>query len=122
MGNCLRRESPTLWGGDEWGSPVVDLELFGTNRRQDDEVQDKGMKMEEDGLLGDHKRGIISSSTKPGTELKIKLTKKQLEKLLGSVDMKELSVEQVLTQLASISDEYEAHQTSWRPNLQSIPE
>ncbi|KAK2990289.1 LOW QUALITY PROTEIN: hypothetical protein RJ640_014741 [Escallonia rubra] len=51
------------------------------------------------------------------TEVKIKITKKQLGELLGKIDG--LPVQQVLAQLMSAGDGYEAHQRSWRPALQS---
>lgn len=80
------------------------------------------MNVEEEELYGDNKQFL--SSTSSSTEVKFKITKKQLEELLGRIDMKELSVEQVLAQLMMSvgSDRYESHQRSWRPNLQSIPE
>ncbi|EEF39372.1 uncharacterized protein LOC8260822 [Ricinus communis] len=114
MGNCLRRESSMQWGGDDWGSPLPDDRFFSSNTRQEEE---KGL------LLGEDKGSTISSATVTSTEVKIKITKKQLEELLGRVDMKELSIEQVLAQLMKVGDpSFETHQRSWRPNLQSIPE
>ncbi|KAI3755868.1 hypothetical protein L1987_55677 [Smallanthus sonchifolius] len=56
------------------------------------------------------------------TEVKIKISKKQLEELLGRTDVQGLTVEQVLAQLMDASDGFESHQRSWRPALQSIPE
>ncbi|KAF7831365.1 DUF4228 domain protein [Senna tora] len=60
------------------------------------------------------------------TEVKIKITKKQLEALLlappGKVSVKDLRVEQILAQLMAHSDRFQAHQRPWRPALQSIPE
>ncbi|KAD2132543.1 hypothetical protein E3N88_41789 [Mikania micrantha] len=56
------------------------------------------------------------------TEVKIKISKKQLEKLLGQTDVQGLTVEQVLARLMSASDQFESHQRSWRPALKSIPE
>ncbi|XP_050219055.1 uncharacterized protein LOC126669591 [Mercurialis annua] len=111
MGNCIHRESSTQWGGDEWGSSP--------SPSPDD--------MEERQLLGDQNRDLTKSlsakSKTSNTEIKIKITKKQLEELLGRVDMKELSIEQVLGQLISVSNQsFDAHQKSWRPHLQSIPE
>ncbi|KAK2981081.1 hypothetical protein RJ640_012036 [Escallonia rubra] len=78
------------------------------------------MKIQENGLLGDSR----GSSDPPftTTEVKIKITNKQLEELLGKIDVKGLPVQQVLAQLMSAGDGYEAHQRSWRPALQSIPE
>ncbi|ESW14271.1 hypothetical protein PHAVU_008G267000 [Phaseolus vulgaris] len=50
-------------------------------------------------------------------EVKIKMTKKELEELVGKVELKELRVEQVLAQFMNQSLE-----RPWRPALQSIPE
>ncbi|GLT73322.1 hypothetical protein SLA2020_451900 [Shorea laevis] len=118
MGNCIRHESSMQWGGEDWGSPAKEELFAGDN--------DMGDRAEEKGLLGDRNDGEsgFCSSTKAAktTEVKIKITRKQLEELLGRVDIKDLSVHQVLAQLMSVSDRYEAHQRSWRPALQSIPE
>lgn len=78
------------------------------------------MKMDEE--LG--KKGC-STASKSTTEVKVKITKKQLEKLIGRLDVHQdaLSVQQVLAQLMKLSAHYESHQRSgWRPRLQSIPE
>ncbi|KAJ7963825.1 DUF4228 domain protein [Quillaja saponaria] len=95
MGNCLKRGSAKEWGGEEWDFPV---------------------KEDEKGSLGN-----FETST-PAVEVKIKITKKQLEELLGRAQGKGLSVQQVLTRLINVSDRFETHQRSWRPALQSIPE
>ena len=56
------------------------------------------------------------------TEIQIKISKKQLEELLGMTDVQGLIVEQVLAWLMNVSDRFESHQLSWRPALQSISE
>jgi DNA-binding transcriptional regulator YhcF (GntR family) len=110
MGNCLRHESQDFSGFD---------------------MQEKAMNsIKEEGLLGDNNTGDFTScsptTTTSTTKVKIKITKKQLEELIGKVEVKELSVEQILSMLMNGSSNdrsYEAHdQLSWRPNLQSIPE
>ncbi|KAI5605785.1 hypothetical protein POPTR_001G435400v4 [Populus trichocarpa] len=111
MGNCLRHESQDFSGFD---------------------MQEKAMNsIKEEGLLGDNNTGEFTScspttTTTSTTKVKIKITKKQLEELIGKVEVKELSVEQILSMLMNGSSNdrsYEAHdQLSWRPNLQSIPE
>jgi hypothetical protein len=121
MGNCIRHESSMQWGGEDWGSPEKGGLFAG------DEMGKGAMRMEEEkGLIGDDHdstTGFSSSTTAAKTtEVKIKITRKQLEELLGRVDIKDLSVHQVLAQLMSVSDRYEAHHRSWRPALQSIPE
>ena len=100
------------------------------------------MKIEEElGISGDtlltgdhyHKnyRGYSKSCNKTfskakSTELKIKITKKQLEKMLDKVDLVHqdgLSVQQVLVQLMKVGAQFETHQRSgWRPRLLTIPE
>ncbi|KAL9403391.1 hypothetical protein Peur_000363 [Populus x canadensis] len=111
MGNCLRHESQDFSGFD---------------------MQEKAMNsIKEEGLLGDNNTEEFTScspttTTTSTTKVKIKITKKQLEELIGKVEVKELSVEQILSMLMNGSSNdrsYEAHdQLSWRPNLQSIPE
>lgn len=57
------------------------------------------------------------------TELKIRITKKELEKLLCKVDMEELPVAELLSKLIDVGDAFEStHRRSWQPSLQSIPE
>jgi len=94
-------------------------------------MQEKAMNsIKEEGLLGDNNTGEFTScspttTTTSTTKVKIKITKKQLEELIGKVEVKELSVQQILSMLMNGSSNdrsYEAHQLSWRPNLQSIPE
>ncbi|XP_057465799.1 uncharacterized protein LOC130755438 [Actinidia eriantha] len=104
MGNCIRKEPPMQWAGEDWGSPAPEP-LFSS----------EPTKIEEFRLLEDPEEA-------PKTEVKIKVTKKQLEELLGRVEVQGMSVHQLLAQLMSASDPFESHQRSWRPQLQSIPE
>ncbi|KAE9456649.1 hypothetical protein C3L33_11583, partial [Rhododendron williamsianum] len=107
------------WAGEDWGSPAAPEQLLSG----------------EDTLLRNadknNKADVSSSSSPPSTtatpatkttEVKIKITKKQLEELLGKVEVQGLSVHQLLDQLMSASDRFVAQQRSWRPALQSIPE
>ncbi|GMP52479.1 hypothetical protein CsSME_00018269 [Camellia sinensis var. sinensis] len=55
MGNCIKKESPTQWGGEDWGSPVPE-KLFSDN--------DKVAKIEDE-----DQKGSSSTSSK---EVKIK--------------------------------------------------
>ena len=57
-------------------------------------------------------------------EVKVKITKRQLERLLGKIneEQKGLCVEQVLGQLIKVSVDCETRYRSWKPSLQSIPE
>ena len=103
MGNCIKKESPTEWGGEDWGSPVREPLSFVDHHKAE----------EEKGVNGGG--GVM--------EVKIKITKKQLEELLGKTDVQGLTVQQVLAQLIKVSgDDFQSNQKPWRPALQSIPE
>ncbi|GAV72930.1 DUF4228 domain-containing protein [Cephalotus follicularis] len=116
MGNCLCQHKDSS------------VHVVGHDLRDTCDKIMKNMINEED--LGDHKGSdhVTSSTTTTTTtttkvtEVKIKITKKQLEELLSRVDMKQVSVEQVLAQLINVSDRCEIQQRCWRPALQSIPE
>ncbi|KAI4308008.1 hypothetical protein L6164_031127 [Bauhinia variegata] len=100
MGNCLKSQSSSKYAGDydddeEWNSP---------------------------GMEGGEINGGENFNNGKTREVKIKITKKQLEELLGKMDVKELKVNQVLAQLLNHSDGCQVHQRPWRPALQSIPE
>lgn len=98
MGNCLKHQSSTKY-------------------TTEDEASDDDW---------DFQRGESTFAAKPTTtkmEVKIKITKKQLEELLRKMDVRELKVDQVMTQLKNHSSGgYQSFQRPWRPALQSIPE
>ncbi|KAJ1407910.1 hypothetical protein SESBI_23940 [Sesbania bispinosa] len=96
MGNCLKHQSSTKY-------------------TTDDDSGDWDFETAEDVFA-------TKNSAKTVTEVKIKITKKQLEELLSKVDVRELRVEQVLSQLMDHSRGYQSLQRPWRPALQSIPE
>lgn len=102
MGNCIRRDGAAAqWAGEEWDFLAA---------------KDDGRE----GLLGEIEK---KKSSTAATEVKIKITKRQLEELLGKVDIKEMSVQQVLAQLIGVDDQFhESRHRHWRPVLQSIPE
>lgn len=102
MGNCCRRESSTVWASveDEWNQSVT-------------------LKKEKESLLSDHDHNR--------EEVKIKITKRQLQEFLGRVDMEDLTTEQALCQLVNagagdgnLSDVQSRR--PWRPRLHTIPE
>ncbi|KAA8523682.1 hypothetical protein F0562_010105 [Nyssa sinensis] len=99
------------WAGEDWGIPPTEKIFSG------DTIGDKAMKLDEKTLLGDLKGGFPPPPPS-ATEVKIKISKKQLEELLSRMDVQGLSVQQVLAQLIN----GETHQRAWRPALQSIPE
>lgn len=80
-------------------------------------------------------RGIADTAEKGGAlprplsgrEVKIKITKKELEQLLAKVDTQGATLEHVLAQLMNNGTDTDRpadmqRQRSWRPALQSIPE
>lgn len=97
------------WGGDDWSLCAATSEE--TTLLASD---DKNKTIETD--------VSFTKGSKTTTELKIKITKKQLQELLSRAELKELTVEQVVAQLMDVSDRFETNQRSWRPALQSIPE
>ncbi|KAF5177431.1 hypothetical protein FRX31_032984 [Thalictrum thalictroides] len=113
MGNCLRHKSSSSWKEDD-----ISTSSFSVTSK--DGLLDKAERnsvVEEDQSLIDDQTKVPASST----AVKIKITKKQLEELLGRADVQSLSIEQVLTQLINISD-IESQAQPWKPVLQSIPE
>ncbi|KAK3432042.1 hypothetical protein EUGRSUZ_E04063 [Eucalyptus grandis] len=114
MGNCCRAESSssTIWAGDDWNSLPCDGE--GKKRLLDD---------------ADGKK-VSSSSSSRRREIKIQISKEELEKLVHKIEAQGLSLEQVLPLLINENTfdrrgsgftKYGRHR-SWRPALQSIPE
>ncbi|CAA7048581.1 unnamed protein product [Microthlaspi erraticum] len=126
MGNCVcvTNKTTTSCSGDDWG-------LFSKRRRtrrstvfHDDDDGEK--------LLGET-NNVMSSSSPPSCgkrEIKIKMTRKEFEDLMRDIDMKGLTVEEILSklvfdggdQIGFAADLSNHHQQPWRPALQSIPE
>ncbi|XP_038896531.1 uncharacterized protein LOC120084782 [Benincasa hispida] len=108
MGNCLRRDDAVAqWAGEDW-----------------DFLAAEGHDGQE-GLLrdGEKKKCSAAVASTTAATVKIKITKRQLEELLGKVDIKEISVQQVLAQLIGVGDQFhESRHRHWRPVLQCIPE
>ncbi|OIT37619.1 PREDICTED: uncharacterized protein LOC109240508 [Nicotiana attenuata] len=122
MGNCcLKHGSNMVWAGDddeEWECVVAP----------------KTLVEEKEKLLSDNSRDLFSSSSSSSSstinykEVKIRISKKELEKMLGKIEnMEEVTMDQLLSGfLSSSNNSFECEnfqvQRSWRPRLQSIPE
>lgn len=119
MGNCVRKDSGNQWGGEYWGSPESSPERFLLSG----ESCKESVKRE---VAGDENSGGRSCTTggkTPATEVKIKITKKQLEELLGMKEMHGMTIEQVLTRLINGGEGvFDFNQRTWKPELYSIPE
>lgn len=107
MGNCFRRDSSTVWAGH--GGDYDD---------DDDEYWGSFTRPIHGGL---EKEGLLASSIR---EIKIKISKKELEELVGRVEEHQFPRDQVLSRLINASQHCEEvlRQRSWRPRLQTIPE
>ncbi|KAK3427179.1 uncharacterized protein LOC104452113 [Eucalyptus grandis] len=125
MGNCIRHESPMQWGGDDWEDGLSSSPESGA-----DPAVAADLEETEDLLEKSRQRWSGNAAATPAVaaarvEVKIRITKRQLEELLGKPDTKEeKTVERLVSQLMAISasDRFETGQRSWRPALKSIPE
>ncbi|KAI4366156.1 hypothetical protein MLD38_022070 [Melastoma candidum] len=109
MGNCIRHESPMHWGGDDWGP---------TFSRSDDADDPSCDQVVVKGKI--ESRGMGPGTWSRSTEVKIRITKKQLEELLRKLDVKDkVSVQQAMSRLVRMSEQ---HGRSRRPALKSISE
>ncbi|CAN6557875.1 unnamed protein product [Malus baccata var. baccata] len=129
MGNCMRHDSSMKWAGEDWGCLADGMKGDDYRDQTDVKIMKKNNKKIAEASQMDSfcstTTATTSSSSKVGaaTEVKIKITKKQLEELLGKVEYKQMSAQQVLAQLIRVSDGFETQlQRSWRPALHSIPE
>lgn len=114
MGNCIRKESSLQWGGEDWAS------FDDKNCRSRASLKRDNYSEENVNLLGESRGGgVLSSASPTGTEVRVKISKKQLEELLKKADV---SVDDLLAHLINGGDGFAAHQPPWRPALQSIPE
>ena len=108
-----------MWAGDD-DDDDDDKEAYGGG---DSDMEEKRR------LLAAKMGGAASLPRSPsGREVKIKITKKELEELLATVDDKQgVTLEHVLSQLMINATDTDRpadmlRQRSWRPALQSIPE
>ena len=112
-----------VWAGDDLGPMELanqddDKEVFGGGGAASDMEEKRRLLAEMGGSL---------PRSPSGREVKIKITKKELEELLARVDMQGVTLEHVLAQLMINGTDNDRsadmqRQRSWRPALKSIPE
>lgn len=112
MGNCIDRQKEVTWvDDDDWESEEIPMQCCSRKEKAGEEVE------KEKGLF-EGKGGVAST-----TEVKVKITKKQLEDLLRRVEGRGLPIQQVLKDLLSMDEvALQERARHWRPALQSIPE
>ncbi|KAF5472797.1 hypothetical protein F2P56_009484 [Juglans regia] len=136
MGNCCRSEHRSMvWAGDDLGSLMS---------KKEEEAENTCNMKKQIRLLDDQNGAFGPPSPASSTscittssitshvitcrEVKITITKKELEELLGRVDVQGLSAKQILASWwAHAADRrfnsvLKEHHRPWRPTLQSIPE
>ncbi|PIN08572.1 hypothetical protein CDL12_18842 [Handroanthus impetiginosus] len=108
MGNCCRRESAMVWASvDEYW---------------EDPTPQKDRPTEKAGLSGDDSRSP-AATTPLKEQVKIKITKRELEELLATASMQDVPVDRVLSQLINTADFSPVQRRrSWAPPLHSIAE
>ncbi|KAI8552811.1 hypothetical protein RHMOL_Rhmol06G0297000 [Rhododendron molle] len=109
------------WAGEDWGSLAPETHFSGDKTREKFYKEATDMKEEIRLLVANGKKAAAAERT---TQVKIKITKKQLGELLGRMDsVKGLAVEEVVALLTRAGDQFDqTHQRSRRPALKSIPE
>ncbi|CAA6658216.1 unnamed protein product [Spirodela intermedia] len=120
MGNCFKRQSAATWVNDDEDWAWADA---GDCRRRpsDKAAVESGRPEEHDTFL---EKG---ETLQQNTEVKIKINKKQLEKILAEVNGQGLPLHEVLARLMTDAaavdiEDFNDRARHWRPALQSIPE
>ncbi|KAF7141549.1 hypothetical protein RHSIM_Rhsim06G0216700 [Rhododendron simsii] len=107
------------WAGEDWGSLAPETHFSGDKTREKFYKKATDMKEEIRLLVANGKKAAAERTT----QVKIKITKKQLGELLGRMDsVKGLAVEEVVALLMRGDQFDQTHQRSLRPALKSIPE
>lgn len=121
MGNCCKSASSSVvWADDDWASVAHHKHHHAAMFDGADDHEEHGANMERQRLLGTD--SLSSGSTR---EVKIRITKRELEEIMARVSIQGLSMEQVLGMLVNSTDlkfEMDLNHKHWKPALQSIPE
>ncbi|PIA57921.1 hypothetical protein AQUCO_00500086v1 [Aquilegia coerulea] len=112
MGNCIRHESSTVWAGEDWSSVISKKPV-----RKDKNKMKNNLGSQKYHLQQGHAKNARSS-----TEMKIRITKRELEDLLKEVDLEGISLEHALTRYMKVGDKCHTQDPSSQSALQSISE
>ncbi|KAL8172459.1 hypothetical protein V2J09_024263 [Rumex salicifolius] len=115
MGNCIRRQSRAQWAGEDWEpaiSPPAEPEKPAPRAVDDD--------------LKSTKSPDSKSKRSDRREVKVKITKKQLEEVIRKMKMEVneeegFTVQEVLEKLMKMSSHFEAQRnmtsSAWKPRI-----
>ncbi|KAL6135446.1 hypothetical protein ACLB2K_067674 [Fragaria x ananassa] len=127
MGNCcLRRDSPAVWADNNDDGWVNVCELHQSQQQENEKLLGEVQFRSSAVSLASSCTQRPMSSSGGDHQVKIKMTKRELEELVGPRGgaMDASSVEELLARAIDDGDDelVEEHQRPWRPALQSIPE
>ncbi|KAK1360798.1 hypothetical protein POM88_045272 [Heracleum sosnowskyi] len=126
MGNCIKKQSSMEWGGDDWSDDYSPPADFSTKKMKfNSENYDDKIKEKKTGSLATS--DDFGDNLKEPKQVKLKITRKQLEqvlKLTNTTSIQGVSVEQVLAHFINggINDLQSNQTRSWRPDLPTITE
>ncbi|CAF2099845.1 BnaA05g18720D [Brassica napus] len=112
MGNCLRHESEMHWAGEDWDDFIT--------QDEEDHHHHSSKKTSTKARKTVNVKRESKSCDPPHHEIKIRLTRKQLQDLLNKVNVHDLTG-YAAPDIDRKNQEGNQHRL-WKPVLQSIPE
>ncbi|XP_009111145.2 uncharacterized protein LOC103836604 [Brassica rapa] len=108
MGNCLRHESETHWSGEDWDDDFI-------TEHEEEQDHHHHHCSKTTSIKASKTIIVTQDSNSSHHEIKIRLTKKQLQDLLNQVNVHDLTGSDRKTEEGN-------HHRLWTPVLHSIPE
>ncbi|KAK7292406.1 hypothetical protein RIF29_08185 [Crotalaria pallida] len=139
MGNCCKPASSMEWGGENWDSLMTAENTVRKTSSSSMKVFDESQGLSLGNVKKEKLLGALRSSCDANGKVTIKISKKELEELMGGIEKqnqmkkKQLgrpstsSAEQVLFRLIKAKENANKHHDSynhrpWKQVLQTIPE
>ncbi|CAM8934781.1 unnamed protein product [Rhodiola kirilowii] len=129
MGNCLKKESTAdQWGGEEWdeflNSKTSKSSTPAPSETESRRRDNKCEKVRFDAHVEVEQEKESSKGGMKVKQVRIRISKKQLDELLGKVDLLEsLKVHEMMSLLIEgLQNDDGNGQRAWRPVLKTIPE